>query len=103
RTNGVQGIKVQNYSGIKTDWQGHAIVPYVSSYRKNRIALDTNSMGNNVDIDINTQTIVPTRGSLTLANFQTRIGHRVLLTFSHNDKEIPFGEIATLEQENEID
>ncbi|SFU68088.1 fimbria/pilus outer membrane usher protein [Xenorhabdus koppenhoeferi] len=103
RTNGVQGIKVQNYSGIKTDWQGHAIVPYVSSYRKNRIALDTNSMGNNVDIDINTQTIVPTRGSLTLANFQTRIGHRVLLTFSHNDKEIPFGAIATLEQENEID
>ncbi|WP_232369987.1 fimbria/pilus outer membrane usher protein [Xenorhabdus lircayensis] len=103
RANGAQGVKVQNHSGIETNWKGHAIIPYVSSYRKNRIALDTNSMGNNVDIDINTQTIIPTRGSLTLANFQTRIGHRVLLTFSHKDKEIPFGAIATLEQKNEID
>ncbi|MDC9588909.1 fimbrial biogenesis outer membrane usher protein [Xenorhabdus sp. XENO-10] len=103
RANGAQGIKVQNHTGIKTDWKGYAIVPYVSSYRKNRISLDTYSMGNNVDIDINTQTIIPTRGSLSLANFQTRIGHRVLLTLSHNGKEVPFGAIATLEQKNNID
>ncbi|MDX7999496.1 fimbrial biogenesis outer membrane usher protein [Xenorhabdus sp. Reich] len=103
RANGAKGVKVQNYAGVKTDWQGYAIVPYVSSYRKNRIALDTNSMGNNVDIDINTQTIIPTRGSLTLANFQTRIGHRVLLTITHKGKEVPFGATATLEQKNEID
>ncbi|MDX7988022.1 fimbrial biogenesis outer membrane usher protein [Xenorhabdus sp. 12] len=103
RANGAKGIKVQNHTGIKTDWKGHAIVPYVSSYRKNRIALDTHSMGNDVDIDINTQTIFPTRGSLTLANFQTRIGHRVLLTLSHKGKEVPFGATATLEQHDEKD
>ncbi|SFN71788.1 fimbria/pilus outer membrane usher protein [Xenorhabdus japonica] len=103
RANGAQGIKVQNHIGIKTDRKGYAIVPYVSSYRKNRISLDTHSMGNNVDIDINTQTIIPTSGSLSLANFQTRIGHRVLLTLSHNGNEVPFGAIATLEQKNNID
>ncbi|MBD2800486.1 fimbrial biogenesis outer membrane usher protein [Xenorhabdus sp. M] len=103
RAHGAKGIKVQNFAGIETDWQGHAIVPYVSSYRKNRIALNTYSMGNDVDIDINTQTVVPTRGSLTLANFKTRIGHRILLTLSHQGKEVPFGAIATPVQKGEED
>ncbi|PHM60205.1 fimbria/pilus outer membrane usher protein [Xenorhabdus ishibashii] len=103
RANGASNVKVQNYTGIKTDWQGYAIVPYVSSYRRNRIALDTYSLGNNIDIDINTQAIIPTQGSLTLANFQTRIGYRVLLTLSHQGKELPFGAIATLEKQSDID
>ncbi|MDC9593014.1 fimbria/pilus outer membrane usher protein [Xenorhabdus sp. IM139775] len=103
RANGASGVKVQNHTGIRTDWQGHAIVPYVSSYRKSRIALDTYSMGNNVDIDINTQTIIPTQGSLTLANFQTRIGYRALLILSHQGKAIPFGATATLDPKNESD
>ncbi|OKP02055.1 fimbria/pilus outer membrane usher protein [Xenorhabdus eapokensis] len=103
RASGASNVKVQNHTGIKTDWQGYTIVPYASSYRKNRIALDTHSMSNNVDIDINTQTIIPTQGSLTLANFQTRIGYRVLLTLSHQGKEIPFGATATLEKQHDID
>ncbi len=103
RANGAKGVKVQNYTGIATDWKGYAIVPYASSYRKNRISLDTYSMGDNVDIDISTQTIVPTQGALTLANFQTRIGYRVLLMLSHKGKEIPFGATATLVQKNESD
>ncbi|WP_338882265.1 fimbria/pilus outer membrane usher protein [Xenorhabdus sp. TH1] len=103
RANGASAIKVQNHAGIKTDWKGYAIVPYASSYRKNRIALDTHSMGNNVDIDINTQTIIPTQGSLTLANFQTRIGYRALLILSHQGKEIPFGATVTLEKQHDID
>ncbi|MDE9562719.1 fimbrial biogenesis outer membrane usher protein [Xenorhabdus bovienii] len=103
RAHGAKGVKVQNHTGISTDWNGYAIVPYVSSYRKNRIALDTYSMGNNVDIDINTQTIIPTQGSLALANFQTRIGYRVLMMLSHKGKEIPFGAIATLEKQHDID
>ncbi|WP_228005636.1 fimbria/pilus outer membrane usher protein [Xenorhabdus sp. BG5] len=103
RANGASEVKVQNHIGIKTDWKGYAIVPYASSYRKNRIALDTHSMGNNVDIDINTQTIIPTQGSLTLANFQTRIGYRALLILSHQGKAIPFGATATLEKQHDID
>ncbi|OTA19954.1 outer membrane usher protein FimD [Xenorhabdus beddingii] len=103
RANGASGVKVQNQTGIKTDWKGYAIVPYVSSYRRNRIALDTYSLGDNVDIDINTQTIIPTQGSLTLANFQTRIGYRVLMSLSHQGKEIPFGAMATLEKQHDID
>ncbi|WP_099143313.1 fimbria/pilus outer membrane usher protein [Xenorhabdus kozodoii] len=103
RANGASGVKVQNHTGIRTDWKGYAIVPYVSSYRKNRIALDTYSMGNNVDIDINTQTVIPTQGSLTLANFKTRVGYRVVLSLSHQGTGIPFGATATLKQQNDID
>ncbi|MDR0218453.1 MAG: fimbrial biogenesis outer membrane usher protein [Enterobacteriaceae bacterium] len=101
RANGAKGVKIQNYTGITTDWRGYAIIPYASSYRKNRISLDTYSMGDNVDVDVSTQTTVPTQGALTLADFQTRIGYRALLTLSYQGNKIPFGATATLVQPDE--
>ncbi|NRN29834.1 fimbria/pilus outer membrane usher protein [Photorhabdus heterorhabditis] len=103
RTDGAKGIKIHNNVGITTDWNGLAIIPYVSSYRKNRIALDTHSLADNVDIDVNAQTVIPTQGALVLANFQTRIGHRVLINLYYQNNPIPFGAIVTLEKHHEID
>ncbi|KOY63176.1 fimbrial assembly protein [Photorhabdus heterorhabditis] len=103
RTDGAKGIKIHNNVGITTDWNGLAIIPYVSSYRKNRIALDTHSLADNVDIDVNAQTVIPTQGALVLANFQTRIGHRVLINLYYQSNPIPFGAIVTLEKRHEID
>ena len=94
---GASGAKVQNNTGVRTDWRGYAVVPYVSTYRQNRIALDTESLSDDVDIETATQTVIPTRGAVVLANFQTRVGGRVLMTLSHKDKPVPFGATATLE------
>jgi outer membrane usher protein len=74
------------------------VVPYVSAYRKNRISLDTQSMGDGVDIAGTTQTVIPTQGAVVLANFDTRVGSRVLMTVSHNGKAVPFGAIAQILQ-----
>lgn len=62
RAPGAAGAKVQNNTGVRTDWRGYAVVPYVGTYRKNRIALDTETLGGDVDIDTNTQTVIPTQG-----------------------------------------
>ncbi|UJD82592.1 fimbrial biogenesis outer membrane usher protein [Serratia rubidaea] len=99
RAPGAAGAKVQNNTGVKTDWRGYAVVPYVSTYRKNRIALDTETLAEDVDIDTNTQTVVPTKGALVLADFKTRVGSRVLMTLSYQGKPVPFGATASLVQD----
>ena len=96
---GASGAKVQNNTGVRTDWRGYAVVPYISTYRQNRVALDTESLSDDVDIETATQTVIPTRGAVVLANFQTRVGSRVLMTLRHKDKPLPFGATATLEGE----
>ena len=98
RAPGASGVKLQNKNGVKTDWRGYTVVPYVSTYRKNRIALDTNSLGEDVDIDTVSQTVIPTNGALVLADFQTRVGQRVLMGLTYSDKPVPFGATASLVQ-----
>ncbi|OKP01750.1 fimbria/pilus outer membrane usher protein [Xenorhabdus eapokensis] len=100
KTSGATGVKVTGYSGVETDGQGYAVLPYVSPYHRNRIALLPDSFGDGVEIGSNTQTIIPTQGAVVLADFQTRIGRRVLFTLTHQGNPIPFGAIATLNEEN---
>ncbi|MBV6694002.1 fimbria/pilus outer membrane usher protein [Serratia quinivorans] len=98
RAPGADNLKVENNTGVYTDWRGYAVVPYTSTYRKNRIALDTQSMGDDVDIETNTQTVIPTKGAIVLANFTTRVGSRVLFTLHYQDKPLPFGATVSLVQ-----
>jgi len=36
---------------LRTDWRGYAVVPYATTYRRNRMALDTTTLPENVDLD----------------------------------------------------
>lgn len=101
RAPGVSGAKVQGPTGVRTDWRGYTVVPYISTYRKNRIALDTQTLPEGADIDTNTRTVIPTSGAVVLANFKTRVGRRALFTLSFQDKPVPFGASASLLQEDE--
>jgi outer membrane usher protein len=67
---------VENQTGVKTDWRGYAVMPYATVYRYNRVALDTNTMSNNTDIENNVSSVVPTKGALVRASFDARIGVR---------------------------
>lgn len=48
---GAGGVRIENQTGILTDWRGYAVMPYATVYRYNRIALDTNTMGNSIDVE----------------------------------------------------
>lgn len=87
---GAKNIKVENYTGVKTDWRGYAIVPYASAYRQNRIALDTNSFGDNVEISNNVESVVPIQGAISRAIFTANVGVRALITLSKNGEFIPY-------------
>lgn len=101
RAPGASDVRVINNTGVRTDWRGYAIVPYVSTYRKNRIALDTETFADDLDIDTNTQAVIPTNGALVLADYRTRVGRRVLFRLIHNDQPVPFGADADLRVDSE--
>ena len=96
RAPGADGAKVENNTGVHTDWRGYTIVPYLSSYRRTRIALDPQSLSDDVDIEQNVQTVVPTAGALVMADFKTRTGGRVLMNLMHGQQAVPFGATVSL-------
>ena len=69
-------------------------MPYATVNRYNRVALDTNSMSNNTDIENNVSSVVPTKGALVRASFDTRIGVRALLTVTRGNQPVPFGAVV---------
>ncbi|UTJ49311.1 fimbrial biogenesis usher protein [Atlantibacter subterranea] len=92
---GASDVKVENETGIRTDWRGYAVVPYATTYRQNRMALDTNSMADNLDIDDAVTNVVPTKGALVRAEFKARVGERALLRILHNGNPVPFGAVVS--------
>ena len=91
---GAGGVRIENQTGILTDWRGYAVMPYATVYRYNRIALDTNTMGNSIDVEKNISSVVPTQGAFVRANFDTRIGVRALITVTQGGKPVPFGSLV---------
>ncbi|VEA46386.1 type 1 fimbriae anchoring protein FimD [Salmonella enterica subsp. arizonae] len=95
---GADDTKVQNNTGVYTDGRGYAVVPYVNPYKKNRIALDTSTLGDEVDIDTAVQTVTPTQGAVVMADFNTRVGRRVLMMLYYRGLPVPFGAQAKLKE-----
>lgn len=71
---GAAGVELENATGVKTDWRGYAVIPYATTYRQNRVALNTNSMGQNVDIDDAVTNVVPTQGRWCALNLTPTSG-----------------------------
>lgn len=93
---GAANVGVVDQPGIHTDARGYAVVPYATTYRQNRMALDVNAMADDVDIDDAVTRVVPTEGALVLARFKARVGARALVTLNHNGKPVPFGATVTV-------
>lgn len=92
RAPGAAGVSVSNQTGVKTDWRGYAIVPYGNPYRKNQVQLNTETLPDEVELAQTTQNLVPTRGAVVRASFDTQIGLRVMMTLLKMDgAPVPFG------------
>ena len=97
---GAGNVNIQNQTGVKTDWRGYAVLPYASDYRENRVALDTNTLADNVDLDEAVVSVVPTHGAVVRASFEPRVGLKVLMTLLFKGKPVPFGAVVTSENNN---
>ncbi|MBL5825955.1 fimbria/pilus outer membrane usher protein [Serratia fonticola] len=95
RAPGASQVKIDNSTGLYTDGRGYAVVPYLSQYRQNSVMLDAETLGEEVDIANPTQQVIPTKGALVLADYQTRQGAKVFLTLQHGGRNVPFGAVVT--------
>lgn len=97
---GVANTDILNETGVKTDYRGYAIVPFSTPYRYNEIMLDSETFADNIDMQITTQKVVPTRGAITQANFSGNVGLRAIIRLTDPlGKVIPFGATVTDEDQ----
>jgi len=92
---GAANVRIENQTGVKTDWRGYAVQPFATEYRENRIALDTNTLANNVDIVDAVVSVVPTHGAIVRADFKANVGVKLIMTLTHNGKPVPFGAMVS--------
>ncbi|PVZ12669.1 MULTISPECIES: fimbria/pilus outer membrane usher protein [unclassified Pseudomonas] len=94
---GAAGVAIANKRGVRTDRQGYAVVPSALPYRKNRISLDTQTIGPDLDIEQLVQEVTPNRGAFVVADFETRQGRRVLFrVIDQHGEPAPFAANARL-------
>ncbi len=97
------GVGIESRPGIATDWAGNAVVANVSPYRENRLALRTQDLGETVEVKNAAIAVVPTRGAVVLAKFETAVGYRLMLTLSDRKGEpLPFGSVVENETGQEM-
>ncbi|HAW2355778.1 TPA: fimbrial biogenesis outer membrane usher protein [Escherichia coli] len=93
---GAKNVGVLNQIGVRTDARGYAIVPYASPYRRNDLTLDPLTFGDNTELVLTTQTVIPTRGAVARARYKANVGYRVLMTLARpGGQAIPFGAIVS--------
>lgn len=94
---GADNVRVENQTGVKTDWRGYAVLPYATEYRENRVALDTNTLAANVDLDDAVVNVVPTHGAIARAEFKAHVGLKLLISLVYKGKPVPFGALVSTE------
>lgn len=97
-TKDAAGVGVINGRAIKTNHAGLALVSGMTPYRKNNISIDTRTLPDDVEIENNISgNMIPTKGALILADFNTKKGYKLLLRLkTADDREIPLGAEAVM-------
>ncbi|MGK3142212.1 fimbria/pilus outer membrane usher protein [Pantoea sp. C2G6] len=96
RVPGAANVGIQSNSKVVTDSRGYAIVPSLSPYHENNIELATDTLPDNVDVELDGQTAIPTRGAIVMTDYATHVGNRVLFTLSYQGAFPPFGAAAQI-------
>lgn len=100
---GADGAKVTNSNNVSLDGSGQAVVPYLSSYRVNSLAIDPIGLSDDVELKSTSQDIVPRSGAVMLVKFEAVSGRALLIQSQQaNGKPLPFGAAVLDEQNREV-
>jgi outer membrane usher protein len=89
---GARGVVVDNFPGVRTNGQGRALIPYAQPYRENRVSLKASPEQQDATLEQNVQTVVPTRGAIVVAKFDTELGRsRLAILRDAHQAVLPFG------------
>ncbi|MGJ8513865.1 fimbria/pilus outer membrane usher protein [Carnimonas bestiolae] len=74
-----QGVGIENQQGITVNRSGYALVSGSAPYRRSRVALKAEDIGANLEVTNTSTEVVPTRGAVVRAYFDTHAGRSVLI------------------------
>jgi outer membrane usher protein len=100
KASGAYGVNIRNQSGVRTDYRGFTVANNLAVYRKNDLALDPENMPDDVELEINTRSVTPTRGAVVKADYHAKVGRRALMTLTDDNHVVPFGAVVTLADED---
>ncbi|EOZ6590790.1 fimbria/pilus outer membrane usher protein [Salmonella enterica] len=97
---GESGIGLTN-SGVSTDWLGYAVVPSMSSFRRNSVAIDTQTLPDGIDIRDSIRQVTPTAGAIVMTDFTARRGQQAMLKLrTPEGRPVPFGAMISVQGDN---
>ena len=86
------GARVEGYAGVKLDSRGYALVPYLTPYRINNVAIDPKGLPFDVELDTTSQQIAPAQGAIVKLNYASHKGRMVLIRATTQEGDaLPFG------------
>lgn len=89
---GVADVGVLNAGQVRTNERGYALVPYMRPYRVNRVVLNTDNLGPDVEIENGVTHLVPRRGAVVKTTFAAQVVKRLVATFHDSTgSPLPFG------------
>nr|WP_228723077.1 fimbria/pilus outer membrane usher protein [Limnobaculum xujianqingii] len=90
---GAKGASVMGGQGAKIDTFGYALVPALTPYRYNTIALDPEGMDSRSELQDAQKRIAPYAGATVKVNFKTLSGYALLITVQRPEgsEPIPMG------------
>ncbi|MDP9607026.1 UNVERIFIED_ORG: outer membrane usher protein [Variovorax paradoxus] len=87
-----QGVGFESQPGVATDLAGNAVIPNLTPYRLNRLAVRTSDLGDTVEVKNAATELVPTRGAVVVAKFETSVGFRLLMVLTdRKGRALPLG------------
>lgn len=88
----IAGVGLSNAAGVSTNARGYALMPHLRPYRVNQLALNTDALGAEIEIDNGAAQVVPRRGAIVKTTFNARQVNRFVLTLSlESGQPLPFG------------
>lgn len=88
---GAEGAKVSSYPGVKIDFNGYALVPYLNPYKMNEVSIDPKEISDNIELMSSTQKVAPYSGAVVKMNYGTKKGIPILINGTYNGHTLPFG------------
>lgn len=99
RAPGAAGVSLGRSTGASTDWRGYTVASGLTPFQKNVVSLDVDQLPDDVELKATEKRLVPTRGAVVLANFETFRGRKVLASLVYRGQAVPFGAMVVADSD----
>lgn len=103
KAEGAAGASIDGYPGVIFNDAGYALVPWLTPYRINKIAINPTGMPLDVELETTVKQVVPRAGAIVKVDYPTKQGRAILIRAQLPDGEaLPFGASVKTEDGRDV-